>query len=67
MQTIRLAHLSDIHFGGENEPAVAAAREWLCAEKVDLAIVSGDLTRFGETTEFARPPPGWTACRDRGW
>lgn len=53
MQTIRLAHLSDIHFGYENEPAVAAAREWLCAEKVDLTIVSGDITRWGETTEFA--------------
>lgn len=53
MQTIRLAHLSDIHFGYENEPAVAAARDWLCEEKVDLTIVSGDLTRWGEASEFA--------------
>lgn len=53
MQTIRLAHLSDIHFGYENEPAVAAARDWLCERKVDLTIVSGDLTRWGETSEFA--------------
>lgn len=53
MQTIRLAHLSDIHFGYENETAVAAAREWLCAQKVDLTIVSGDLTRWGEASEFA--------------
>lgn len=52
MQTIRLAHLSDIHFGYENEPAVAAARDWLCAEMVDLTIVSGDVTRWGELSEF---------------
>lgn len=53
MQTIRLAHLSDIHFGYENEPAVAAARDWLCDRRVDLTIVSGDLTRWGEASEFA--------------
>ncbi|MDX9996641.1 MAG: metallophosphoesterase [Phenylobacterium sp.] len=53
LQTIRLAHLSDIHFGYENAPAVAAARAWLCEQAVDLTIVSGDVTRWGETSEFA--------------
>jgi 3',5'-cyclic AMP phosphodiesterase CpdA len=53
LPTIRLAHLSDIHFGYENEPAVAAAKAWLCERKVDLTIVSGDITRWGETSEFA--------------
>lgn len=54
MQRIyRLAHLSDIHFGYENGPAVAAARAWLCAHNVDLTIVSGDVTRWGEVSEYA--------------
>jgi 3',5'-cyclic AMP phosphodiesterase CpdA len=50
---VRLAHLSDIHFGGENAPAVAAAAEHLNAQAYDLVVVSGDLTRFGEEKEFA--------------
>lgn len=50
--TIRLAHLSDIHFGGENIPAVAAATEMLNAGNFDLVVVSGDLTRYAEVAEF---------------
>jgi 3',5'-cyclic AMP phosphodiesterase CpdA len=49
---IRLAHLSDIHFGGENASAVAGATAWLHDNPVDLTIVSGDLTRYGEKQEF---------------
>lgn len=49
---IRLAHLSDIHFGGENVAAVAAAAEKLKSEPFDLIIVSGDLTRYAEVPEF---------------
>ena len=50
---MRIAHLSDIHFGGENVEAVGAVRDWLAAERLDLVVVSGDLTRFGEKGEFA--------------
>jgi 3',5'-cyclic AMP phosphodiesterase CpdA len=50
---IRLAHLSDIHFGGENAAAVAAASDHVNAGGFDLIVVSGDLTRFGERAEFA--------------
>lgn len=50
---VRLAHLSDIHFGSENAAAVAAAAERLNGEPYDLVVVSGDLTRFGEEKEFA--------------
>lgn len=50
---IRLAHLSDIHFGGENVAAVEAATARLATETLDAVIVSGDLTRFGEKPEFA--------------
>ena len=49
---IRLAHLSDIHFGDENPAAVEAAAALLSSDPPDLTIVSGDLTRFGETAEF---------------
>lgn len=49
---VRLAHLSDIHFGGENKDAVAAATDRIRAGEFDLTIVSGDLTRFAEKPEF---------------
>jgi 3',5'-cyclic AMP phosphodiesterase CpdA len=51
--TLRLAHLSDIHFGGENMGAAAAALDWLNAEAIDLVVVSGDLTAAGKPEEFA--------------
>jgi len=50
--TVRLAHLSDIHFGGENGPAVAAATQMLNAQAFDLVVVTGDLTRYAEAAEF---------------
>ncbi|HEX4712274.1 metallophosphoesterase [Phenylobacterium sp.] len=50
--TVRLAHLSDIHFGGENAPALAAATKMLNADGFDLVVVTGDLTRYAEVVEF---------------
>jgi 3',5'-cyclic AMP phosphodiesterase CpdA len=50
---IRLAHLSDIHFGGENVAATTAARDFVNRGGFDLAVISGDLTRYGEPGEFA--------------
>lgn len=49
---IKIAHLSDIHFGGENVAAVTGAAEMLRQGGFDLTIVSGDLTQFGEIAEF---------------
>jgi 3',5'-cyclic AMP phosphodiesterase CpdA len=49
---IRLAHLSDIHFGGENAAAVAAAGDYVNAGDFDLVVVSGDLTQYAEVPEF---------------
>ncbi len=49
---IRLAHLSDIHFGGENVAATEGCVERLHAEALDAVVVSGDLTQFGELAEF---------------
>ena len=49
----RLAHLSDIHFGGEHVDAVAAVRAWIAEHGPDLTIVTGDITREGSPVEFA--------------
>lgn len=51
--TLRLAHLSDIHFGCENASAVSAATTALNEGGFDLVVVTGDLTRYGERAEFA--------------
>jgi 3',5'-cyclic AMP phosphodiesterase CpdA len=61
--SVRLAHLSDIHFGGENAEAVAAATEMLNAGGFDLVVVTGDLTRFAEWVEFAAAAR-WLAAID---
>jgi len=50
----RIAHLSDIHFGGENVEAVEGARAWLALEALDLIVITGDLTAFGRPGEFQR-------------
>ncbi|WP_305698422.1 metallophosphoesterase [Phenylobacterium sp.] len=50
--TLRLAHLSDIHFGGENKAAVAAAGEILRGGGFNLIVVTGDLTQFAEAPEL---------------
>lgn len=49
---LRLAHVSDIHFGGENAAAVAGARDYINGGRFDLVVITGDLTRFGEVDEF---------------
>lgn len=49
----RLLHMSDIHFGGEDAPAVAAATAFARATQFDLLVLTGDLTQFGHHEEFA--------------
>jgi 3',5'-cyclic AMP phosphodiesterase CpdA len=56
--TIRIAHLSDIHFGDENAAALACATERLHDDGYDLLVVSGDLTRFAEEREL-RSAAAW--------
>ncbi|HEY3694498.1 metallophosphoesterase [Phenylobacterium sp.] len=56
--TVRLAHLSDIHFGDENIAALACATEQLTSEAFDLVVVSGDLTRWAEMDEL-RAAAAW--------
>ena len=50
--TVRLLHLSDIHFGCENAAAVNAAREYAIAGSFDLMAVTGDITQAGYRREF---------------
>lgn len=49
---VRLAHISDIHFGCENAPAVAAVGAWLKDEAPDAILVTGDITQSGRRREF---------------
>ena len=51
--TLRIAHLSDMHFGGENTAAVAATFDHLVADPPDLTVITGDLTVAGAAAEFA--------------
>ena len=56
--TIRIAHLSDIHFGGEEPAAVEAAVEAVAAFAPDLTAVTGDFTLNGLPREF-RAAQAW--------
>lgn len=50
--TVRLVQLSDIHFGGENRPAIVAVAAWIAEHRPDLAVITGDVTREGAEREF---------------
>jgi 3',5'-cyclic AMP phosphodiesterase CpdA len=51
--TLRLAHLSDLHFGEAPPQMVESLAEDLAAASPDALLVSGDLTRRAEPEEFA--------------
>lgn len=48
----RIVQFSDVHFGVEHQPAVAAALEWVHADPPDLVLVTGDITQQGYRGEF---------------
>ena len=50
--TVRIAHLSDIHFGDEITGAVQAAPQAVAAFRPTLTVVTGDLTLGGRPAEF---------------
>jgi 3',5'-cyclic AMP phosphodiesterase CpdA len=58
--TVRIAHLSDTHFGGEMTEAVEAAVEAVAAFAPTLTVVTGDLTLNGQPAEF-RAAAAWLA------
>jgi 3',5'-cyclic AMP phosphodiesterase CpdA len=41
----RIAHLSDVHFGANDEKIMSAAEAWLAKRRPDLVIISGDFTQ----------------------
>ena len=47
-----IAQISDIHFGAEDENAIAAAESCIKATEPDMLVVCGDLTQRGRTREF---------------
>jgi 3',5'-cyclic AMP phosphodiesterase CpdA len=50
--SVRIAHLSDVHFGGEEPGAVEAASAAVAAFAPTLTVVTGDLTLNGLPREF---------------
>jgi len=51
--TLCIAHVSDVHFGGEDKGAVEAVIAEIEALAPDLTVVTGDLTLNGLPEEFA--------------
>lgn len=51
--TLRLIHLTDVHFGVENAEACEAAVAYARDLKPDLVVMSGDITQKGYRREFA--------------
>jgi 3',5'-cyclic AMP phosphodiesterase CpdA len=49
---MRLAHITDLHFGAEDPAVVAGLRADLVAQDVDRILVSGDLTMRARAGQF---------------
>lgn len=53
MSALRLAHITDLHFGEADAEVAALLAEDIRAARPDAILNSGDLTRRAETREFA--------------
>lgn len=51
--TVRIVHVSDIHFGCENAAALKALHDVITADPPDLVAATGDITQAGYPREFA--------------
>lgn len=51
--SVKLMHLSDIHFGREDTLALAAVADFAQRLQPDAIIVAGDITQKGRRSEFA--------------
>ncbi|MEZ6024103.1 MAG: metallophosphoesterase [Hyphomonadaceae bacterium] len=49
---MHLVHLTDLHFGCEDEAALIAAAKYVAAQQPDLVIVTGDISRNGLRSEL---------------
>jgi len=52
--TRTIVHLSDLHFGREDPPVVAALRDAVALMQPDILAVSGDLTQRARRSQFRR-------------
>ena len=52
-RTLRIAHLSDIHFGLENNRALDWVKQEISEQKPDAVAITGDLTMRARHREFA--------------
>ena len=57
---MKIAHVSDIHFGREDKTALGKLSDFLVTNPVDLVVISGDLTQNGR-----RPAVRSAAIRSR--
>jgi 3',5'-cyclic AMP phosphodiesterase CpdA len=64
--TVRIAHLSDIHFGDEAADAVEAALDVVRSFAPTLTVVTGDLTASGAESEF-HAASAWVARLPTPW
>ena len=51
-QTLRLIHISDLHFGAQSDGALDALREALRALDPALVVATGDLTQRGQPEQL---------------
>jgi 3',5'-cyclic AMP phosphodiesterase CpdA len=51
-KTVRLLHLSDIHFGAADQEALDAVKQFTAHVKPDGIIIAGDITQTGKRSEF---------------
>ncbi len=54
MVSTRLFHVSDLHFGREDEAAVAWFSRTVAAERPDAVVITGDLTMRARSAEYAK-------------
>jgi 3',5'-cyclic AMP phosphodiesterase CpdA len=52
LKPVRLLHLSDIHFGAEDDNALEVVGDFAARLKPDALIVAGDITQSGRRREF---------------
>src|SRR5690606_17651604 len=52
--TVRIAHLSDLHFGRHDPAVVDSLAADLDSQAPDLVVVSGDFTQMGTRAEFTQ-------------
>src|SRR5688572_31234000 len=49
---VRIAHLSDVHFGAHDPAVVAGAEAWLAEHRPDLVVISGDFTQRARVEQY---------------